>query len=252
MKILAINASHRGDRGFTQFLLEKLATGAREAGADVEIVVLAQNKISQCTGCQVCHTEKSYLKCVYEDKDDVRSIFDRMRKADLLVFATPVYVFGMSGLLKRFLDRINSTGDSSQLKVAKSGLFFHHIDSELCSKPFVLLVTCDNLEDETSRSVVSYFTAYSRFMDAPVVGTLIRKSGKLVGHGKSLELEEKYHRIKGVYEAYVQAGRELATAGRITGKTVKRANRQIIDVPFLDILLKLKPFKRKMIEKAKI
>ena len=252
MKIVAINASHRGDRGFTQFLLEKLAAGAHEAGADVEIVALTQYKISQCTGCQACHTEKSYLKCVYDDKDDVRSIFDRMRKADLLVFATPVYVFGMSGLLKRFLDRINSTGDSNQLKVTKSGLFFHHIDSDLCSKPFALLVTCDNLEDETSNSLVSYFTAYSRFMDAPLVGTLIRKSGKLVGHGKSPELELKYPRINDVYEAYVQAGRELATVGRISGRTMKRANRQIIGVPFLDILLKLKLLKSKMIEKAKI
>lgn len=252
MKILAINGSHRGDRGFTQFLLEKLAAGAREVGADFEIIVLAQHKISQCTGCQACHTEKSYLKCIYDDKDDVKAIFDRMRQADLLVFATPVYVFGMSSLLKRFLDRINSTGDSNQLKVTRSGLFFHHIDAELCSKPFALLVTCDNLEDETSRSVVEYFKTYSRFMDAPFVGTLIRKSGKLAGHGKSPDLERKYPRIKDVYEAYTQAGIELATVGRIKSKTAKRANRQIIDVPFIDLLLKLKPLKGGMIKKAKM
>lgn len=92
MKIVAINASHRGDRGFTQFLLEKLAAGIQEAGAVIDIIVLAQYEINQCTGCQVCHTEKSYLKCIYEDRDDVKSIFDRMRKADLLIFATPTYV----------------------------------------------------------------------------------------------------------------------------------------------------------------
>lgn len=252
MKIVAINASHRGDRGFTQFLLEKLAAGAREAGAEVEIVVLAQYKISQCTGCQVCHTGKSYLRCIYEEKDDVKAIFDRMRRADLLVFATPVYVFGMSGLLKRFLDRVNSTGDSSQLKVTKSGLFFHHIDPELCSKPFALLVTCDNLEAETSRSVIEYFKTYSRFMDAPFIGTLIRKSGGLVGHGKVPELEQKYTLIKDVYASYIQAGRELATRGRISRGTERRANRQIIGVPFLDVLLKLNPLKSKMLEKARL
>ncbi|HMK47971.1 MAG TPA: flavodoxin family protein [Methanocella sp.] len=252
MKIVAINGSHRGERGFTQFLLEKLAVGAYEAGAEVEIVVLARHQINQCTGCQICHTDGSYLECVYGDGDDVKSIFDRMRKADILIFATPVYLFGISSLLKRFLERINSTGDSDRLRVSKSGLVFHHIDRELCSKPFALLVTCDNLEDETPRSVISYFTAYSRFMDAPIVGTLIRKNGVLVGHGKSSELEQKYPRIQGVYEAYMQAGRELATSGRISGKTMWRANRHILDVPLLGLLLKLKPIKGKMIERAKI
>lgn len=93
--------------------------------------------------------------------------------------------------MKRLLDRINSTGDSSQLKLTKSGLIFHHIDGELCSKPFVLLVACDNLEDETSHSIVEYFNVYSQFMDASLAGMLIRKSGKLVGYGKSPELEQK-------------------------------------------------------------
>lgn len=251
MKIVAINASHRGDKGFTQFLLEKLAAGAREAGADFDIVALSKCRINQCIGCEVCHTEKSYLKCIFEDKDDVKSVFDRMRAADIIVFATPVYVFGMSGLMKRFFDRINSTGDSNKLKVTKSGLFFHHIDGELCSKRFALVVTCDNLEDRTSESVVSYFKSYSQFMDAPIAGMLIRKSGRLIGHGHSPELEKKYPRIYDVYEAYVQAGRELATKKHITAKTRKRANQQIIDVPFLDLLMKLKPLKGKMVEKAK-
>lgn len=50
----------------------------------------------------------------------------------------------------------------------------------------------------------------------------------------------------------MQAGRELAIKGSISGKTAKRANQQIIEVPFLNILLKIKPLKSKMIKKAKI
>ena len=252
MKILAINASHRGDKGFTQFLIEKVATGARQEGASFETVVLAQRNIIRCSGCQVCHTKKSYLKCVHEGKDDVNDIFARMRGADMILFATPVYLFTMSGLLKLFLDRINSTGDSGKLQLSKSGLFFHHIDSALCSKPFALLVCCDNVEDETPKNVISYFRTYSKFMDAPMVGTLVRKSGKFIGHGRSPEKEQRYPRIFEVYEAFEQAGRELATIGRIRSRTEKRACQQIMDVPpMLNMLMKFRPFKERAIEKAK-
>lgn len=252
MKILAINASHRGDKGFTHFLIDKIATGATQEGASFETIVLSKHKINHCTGCQVCHTEESYLKCIYEDEDDVKEIFNKMREADIIIFATPVYLFSMSGLLKVFLDRINSTGDSGKLQMSKSGLFFHHIDHELCSKPFVLLVCCDNLEDETPKNVISYFKTYSKFMDAPMVGTLIRKSGKLIGHGKSPEREKQYPKIYDVYEAFQQAGKDLATIGKIHSKSEKRVNQYIINIPpMMNILMKFHPFKKRAIEKAK-
>jgi multimeric flavodoxin WrbA len=252
MKITAINASHRGEEGFTHFLIDKIASGAVQEGASFETIVLTKHKINRCTGCQVCHTEKSYLKCIYEDQDDVKKIFDKMREADILIFATPVYIFSMSGLLKIFLDRIYSTGDSGKLQLSKSGLFFHHTDQKLCSKPFALLVCCDNLEDETPKNVISYFRTFSKFMDAPIVGTLIRKSGKLIGHGKSSGKEKQYPKIYDVYEAFQQAGKDLATAGRISSKTQSRANQHIINIPpVMNILMKFRPFKKRAIEKAR-
>jgi multimeric flavodoxin WrbA len=252
MKIVAINASHRGDKGFTHFLIDKVAAGARQEGASFETIVLAQHNINRCSGCQVCHTERSYLQCIYEDKDDVKDIFAKMRETDIILFATPVYLFTMSGLLKVFLDRINATGDSGKLQLSESGLFFHHIDSALCSKPFALLVCCDNVEDETPKNVISYFRTYSKFMDAPMVGTLVRKSGKFIGHGRSPEKEKHYPRIFEVYEAFEQAGRELATIGRIRSRTEKRACQQIIGIPpALTMLMKFRPFRERAIEKAK-
>ncbi len=252
MKILAINGSHQGDKGFTHFLIDKIATGATQEGASFETIVLAKQKINHCIGCQVCHTEKSYLKCIYEDKDDVQGIFAKMRAADIIILATPVYIFNLSGLLKVFLERINSTGDSGKLQLSKSGLFFHHIDHALCSKPFVLLVCCDNLEDETPKNVISYFRTYSKFMDAPMVGTIVRKSGKLIGHGKSPKKEKQFPKVYDVYEAFQQAGRELATIGKIHPKTQRRASQNIINIPpVLNVLMKFQPFKKRAIEKAK-
>lgn len=251
MKILAINSSYRGNKGYTKFLIDKLFQGAKESGAECEIVTLSENQINICKACNICQTEKHYLKCIYSEKDDVKSIFNKMEKSDIIIFATPVYIFGISGLMKIFLDRIYSTSDVNDIKVSKSGLMFHHINHSICSKPFVTLICCDNLEDETPKNILSYFKTYSKFMDAPQVGTLIRNAGVLTGQGKDPEKEKKFPKIYEVYDAYSQAGRELAKYGKITSKTGTKANQEIIPVPFFKIIKNLKPLKGKFVEVAK-
>jgi len=251
VRIVAINGSHRGSKGLNQFLLDKVAAGARQNGAEFETVVLAESKINQCLSCQICRSQKSFLRCVYEDKDDVQKIFNKMRQADLLIFATPVYIFSMSGLMKRLLDRIYSTGDVNDLRISRSGLFFHHIDSELCSKPFVLLVCCDNMENETPRNVLTYFKTYARFMDARIIGTLVRKSGQLMRAMELLSDGSPNPRIQKIYAAFEQAGRELAVVGRISTATQRLANQSVLEIPFLWLLLRIKPLKKHMLTHAR-
>ena len=249
MNIISINGSHRGTRGYTHFLIEKLFEGARSEGAECEEITLAKLKINICKGCGVCHTEKHLLKCIYEEKDDVAMIFDKMREADIIIFATPIYVFNMSGLMKTFIDRINATGNSNEFRLSESGLFFHHISKDINSKPFVTLICCDNFENEISKNVISYFGTFSKFLDAPQIGTIIRRSGKLTGHGKSPEKEKKYPKILQSYQAIENAGKELAKYGKISNKTQKKASQDIIPIPFFSILKNFKWFKKIALEK---
>ena len=251
MKIVAINGSHRGDRGYTHHLINKLFKGAINSGADCEEIILSQLRINMCKACQVCTTEEHFLKCIYDEKDDVSLIFEKMRHADIIIYATPIYVMNMTGLMKIFLDRIYSTGDCSDHRLSKSGLFFHHISKEIYSKPFVTLICQDNIENETSKNVISYFKTFSRFMDAPQVGTIIRRSGKLTGHGTSPEKEKLFPKIFESYQAIENAGKELATFGKISSKTQKKASQDIIPVPFFSILKNFKWFKKKALEKMK-
>jgi multimeric flavodoxin WrbA len=250
MKILAINSSHRGEKGFTKFLTSKLFEGAIKAGAECSEIILAKTKINRCIGCQICHSEEHFLKCIYENKDDVALIMEKMKWADIIIFATPIYIFTMSGLMKIFLDRINSTGNSNEFKVTQSGLFFHHINKEICSKPFAVLITCDNLEDETPKNVISYFKTYSKFTDAPIVGMLIRKSGKMMDFEKGDNRERQFPKIPDIYNAFYEAGKELALNGKISHSVQKRASQNILDIPFIDYLIKLRPFKKVMVKKA--
>lgn len=244
MRILAINGSHRGRRGFTQVLLDHMKAGAEEGGAEFETIVLAEKTINRCSGCETCHTERSYLRCVFEDKDEVQAIFREMRSADILVFATPVYVFAMSSLLKGFLDRINSTGDVDKLRVSNHGLVFHHIDAQLCSKPFVLVATCGNIEKETPKNVVDYFKTYSRFMDAPMLAALVRSGSSLLGKSSDEELPKRAD----VLSAYREAGRDLALGGGISPRHIRQANRNIVPMSApIKLLMHIKPLRPALI-----
>lgn len=250
MKILAINASYRGDQGHTHFLIDKLFRGANAAGAECEVVTLARHKINRCLACDECHTAEHYLKCLYAEKDNVAGIFAKITSADLVIYATPVYLFGVSGLLKTFLDRFYSTSDVNQMRVTRSELLFHHVDEKICSKPFVSLVVCDNLDPEMPKNACEYFRTFARFMDAPHVGELIRSGGRLFGHGHDPRAAERFLKIRAVYAAYERAGRELALNGRISMATQREANQEIIPIPFFGLLKRLTPLKRMMVQKA--
>ncbi len=250
-RILAINGSYRGDKGQTHAWLEELFQGAREAGADCEEILLARHKINRCVACDECHTSSHPLECAYARRDDVAALFEKMMAADLLIYATPIYVFGISGLMKIFIDRMNSTGNTHDFRLTASGLFFHHINTELCSKPFAVLACCDNLDAEMTRSTLAYFHAYARFMDAPRVGTLLRNGGFLAAMPKSRSDARIQHRLASIHSAYRQAGRELAFRGHMGAHTQRQANQEILPLPFFSLLKRWLPFKRVMVEKAR-
>ena len=254
MKILAINGSHRGDNGHTRYLIDRVCAGATSAGAACEVVTLASLKINRCISCGTCNRSDHFLRCVFDDTDDVRSVFEKMRAADVLIFASPVYIFTLSALLKTLLERIYATSDVFDMRVTKSGLLFHHVDPALSSKPFVALICCDSIEPEVTKNAVSYFRTYSRFNDAPLVGLLVRNGGRLAGHGRDPSRQEQVPRILDAYKAFEQAGKELATGGRLRHITERRASGNILPIPsiMLKVGMYFKPFREKVKEKARV
>ena len=93
---------------------------------------------------------------------------------------------------------------------------------------------CGNVEEAAVENVVSYFKTFSKFLDAPIVGALIRKSIGMMKIDSSQGTDGQNPLITEVRDAYTQAGRELALQGRITAKTQKKANRQLLNIPFLN------------------
>lgn len=100
-KVLVISSSLRRNSN-SEGLADACIRGAREAGNSVEKVVLADKTIHFCRGCLACLQTK---QCVIDD--DSRAITEKMKHADVLIFASPVYYFSISGQLKTLLDRAN-------------------------------------------------------------------------------------------------------------------------------------------------
>jgi len=101
MKIAAVEGSPRGVQSRTRKLVTFVLAGAKEAGAEIDIIDRADLQIVACTGCESCSLDGT---CVFGD--DFPAAYDRMRDADGLVFASPVYVDNVSGQMKVFIDRL--------------------------------------------------------------------------------------------------------------------------------------------------
>lgn len=114
MNIISVLASPRR-QGNTAILLKEYLKGVEDLTLPVKIesICLQSKNIQYCTGCNTCQ-KSSQSQCIL--KDDMQDIYKNVEKADVLIFATPVYVFNMTGQLKTFLDRLYAVDHNTLLK----------------------------------------------------------------------------------------------------------------------------------------
>lgn len=106
-KVLIISTSIRAGSN-SEILAKEVAKGAKEKGHKVEFVSLKNKKIAFCKGCFAC---QKLGKCAI--KDDANKITEKIKKSDVIVWATPVYYYEMSGQMKTVIDRANSLYSSN-------------------------------------------------------------------------------------------------------------------------------------------
>ncbi|MBQ6454032.1 MAG: flavodoxin family protein [Coriobacteriales bacterium] len=116
MKILVLQGSPNTN-GSTALLVGEFARGAKEAGHSVEVAHVAQMDIAPCTGCVACGYGGECSQS--DDFDDLR---ERILAADMLVFATPLYYYGMAAQLKAVVDRFCAANPYITRKRLKSAL----------------------------------------------------------------------------------------------------------------------------------
>ncbi|MBQ9405328.1 MAG: flavodoxin family protein [Desulfovibrio sp.] len=108
MDIYAVNASPR-KKGNTATLLQHALDGAREAAgnsAHTELLHLYAYTYTGCKSCFACKLKggKSYGRCAI--KDDITPVLENLSQADAIIFGSPIYFGGVSGMLRCFEERL--------------------------------------------------------------------------------------------------------------------------------------------------
>lgn len=112
MRILVLNGSPRS-KGNTARLVGAFAAGARESGHTVQIEMVANKEIHGCLACEYCHG-KGNGSCIQQD--DMKTLYPAIREADMLVLASPIYYYTMTGQLISVLDRTYALGRLAHIK----------------------------------------------------------------------------------------------------------------------------------------
>ena len=101
-KVLIISTSLRNNAN-SEILAHETERGATDARHQVEFISLKDKNIGFCKGCMAC---QKLGHCVIND--DANAITEKMKNSDVIVWATPVYYYEMSGQMKTLIDRANS------------------------------------------------------------------------------------------------------------------------------------------------
>jgi multimeric flavodoxin WrbA len=160
-KIIIVKGSPRRE-GNSALLAERLAEGARSAGARVESFYLHHMDIHPCDGCDACQSEP-YRGCIVDD--DMQILYPKLLDADAIVIASPVYWFTVSAQTKLFMDRCYAL-------VEKDGY-------ALRGKKFAIIMTYGDADPFASGAVNAFRTFQDafRFIGAEIAGFVYGSAG---------------------------------------------------------------------------
>lgn len=127
-KIIIVMGSPRKN-GNSTILAQQVADGARSAGGEVESFYLHEMNIMPCDACDICQKELS-TDCVIDD--DMKDLYPKLRQADALVIASPIYWFTVCAQTKLFMDRCYALIDprGHALKGKRIGIVLTYGDSD--------------------------------------------------------------------------------------------------------------------------
>ena len=103
--------------GNTELLVQAFVDGAKKNN-NVEVISVVDYNVHPCIGCNTCFDREGH-ECFH--KDDMTKVYEKLKMADVLVIASPVYFYGVSAQLKALIDRLH-TPMRNEFKLKKLAL----------------------------------------------------------------------------------------------------------------------------------
>lgn len=220
MNILAINGSPKGASGNTEILIRAFLEGAAQNNDIVETVYLKEKKIEHCIGCLSCWFKTSGT-CVY--KDDMVELLDKARRADILIFGSPMYFYNFTGIMKDFTDRLVPLWQPS-IEFRPDGMATHpYRYADFNPKACVLISNSAFPEPVLFDGMKNIFESVVRGFHTAQSSTICCTGGVL------LNMPEAKDVIAWYLEAVRKAGEEVAKEFAISVDT-----QAILDMPLIN------------------
>jgi len=115
LKAIGIVGSPRKN-GNTEILTRHTLDSIAEEGLDTELIPLAGLDIQPCNACMVCREEE---QCPL--KDDLFPLYTRIKEAEAIILASPVYFGSATALIKAFMDRAGYISGARRVFAGKVG-----------------------------------------------------------------------------------------------------------------------------------
>jgi multimeric flavodoxin WrbA len=166
MKTLIISASARDD-GNSDLLARAAVDGARSAGHDVEHVFLADYVERMLDNCRQCRRVSDRL-CSLDDRYG-ELLLEKMLPADGIVYAMPLYFYGMPGRLKTVFDRLFCY-------TANSAPQQERVIDGIMDKKVGVLISCEESYQGATVGVVAQFEELTRYLNQDLVGVVVGRA----------------------------------------------------------------------------
>jgi len=231
MKVVAINGSPNRDEGTTALVLNPFLEGMRQAGAEVDLWYTGDLSIAplkrdgQSTSTAPGHDSPD---------DDMARLLPKLAEADILVLASPVYFWGLTGPTKTLLDRMAAQGSTSTAGRATP-------------RRIVLVSTCGSWDMDTFDPLLAQMNAWCRherllftesLLDSgiPVFSGLRQGAGDRIFAGALLRphapalswMIQDGVPVSAVTEAARKAGHQLAADNAIDKKVLADISRPLL------------------------
>jgi multimeric flavodoxin WrbA len=214
MKVIVVNGSPKMDKGHTSLILSPFIEGMRKAGAEVELFYASKLKIKPCIGDFACWNEK-LGQCFI--KDDMQMLYPKLRKAAILVLATPVYI-PLPGDMQNFVNRLMPLTDPIlKMQAGRTRAIFR---KGVNISKIVLVSTSGWWEKGNFGTVCRIVKEFAEDASIEFAGALLRPHSGF--------MRENNKKTMNVLEAARQAGYQLVKNGRIAPETLNEISRPIV------------------------
>ncbi len=220
MKITIFYGSIHKKKGNTYVIIDKFAEGAKEAGAEVEVVLLAEKRIKNCVACMSCWT-KTPGKCAR--RDDMAPLVEKFTESDIVVMAGPVYMHNVTGIMKTFLERMMPVIDPRMVKMenGRTGHFKKHERYPA----FGVIATGGFPEQDCCEFISSYFKRIAYDLYSEVVFEIYKGQAVLMKMDDKTPLGPVVNEYK---RNVKKAGKEIVENMKISGATAEKLNKPFI------------------------